>query len=196
MSSQTVESIAQLARERITELGEDVAGFTIPRLQALVPDALNNLCIKIAYREDYKNVRKEIAVSVINGIITVSDATILMDTVPLTGTLFLGGVYSRPHESYETLLSRLPTDTNHHALRNQKIHVKAVTTGALGTAGGSGGLAGTLDASFLATLSELPSRYDRELVDEVVALALNKVGGATPKTEERSPEIVLKQEGS
>lgn len=168
MSSLTRADIGEVARQR--------AGAPVserPRFEALVDDALKSLARKIARREDFEELRKEIAVTSVAGVITISDAAVLLDTLQLTGVLILNGARARWCE-YRDIELTLPKDTHYFAVRNRKLYVKEVTTGATGSCAHTG----TLEANYTPTLSELPASYDKELIDEVVLLAGGRTEGS------------------
>lgn len=166
MSSLTREQIGIIARGRTGAPVSERPGY-----EKLVDDALKALARKVARRDDYKELRKEINVTVASGVITISDASVILETVAETGVLVLNGAVSQPKERYGQLELSQPKDTHYHALRNRKIYVREITTGGLGSCAHTG----TLEANYTPTLSELPSVFDEELIDEVVALA---AGGA------------------
>jgi hypothetical protein len=141
---------------------------------SFVPAALKNLAVSVAGRsqnEEYQELQKDFDVTAAAGVITLTDATILHSWIVKTGQLVLGGIVAKPHEFYNEITIRQPADVYHFAMRNRKIYVKDITTGLLGTCTASG----TLTANRIPTLAESPDRYDQELVDEVVNLALSGV---------------------
>ena len=137
------------------------------RFQPLVDQALLSLSRRVARRDDYAELRKEIAVTSTSGVITVSDTSILLEMVDKTGILILNGIEVKWFERYDDLRTTMPTDIYYAALRNRKIYVKDITTGSLGATNQSG----TLDANYTPTLTELPQIYDEELLGEVIKLA-------------------------
>lgn len=173
MSSLTREQIGVIARRRT---GAPVAER--PRFEALVDDALKALARRIASREDFTEGQKEAAVSCVNGVITVSDDTLMLDTLaPPRGLLLINNVLAKPVRNFKALKARRDRSHYWYALLGRKIHVANVGDGQTGTAGGGGGLAGTLTANYTFSLAQMPPRYDEELIAEVVMLA---GGGGAP----------------
>lgn len=162
MSSLTVETISVIARRRLgTEASDSL------RFEPLVAQALISLSRKVARRDDLHELRKEIDVNCVNGIITLTDIQILLEMLDKTGVLILNDQETQWKERYDDLRATLPKDTYYAALRNRQIHVKSITTGNLNDAN----VTGTLDASYTPSLNQLPPAYDEELLDEVVKLA-------------------------
>lgn len=191
MSSLTALNFAQMARDRITEKSEAEAGFSVITIEGFVDDALNNLTVKVAGREDFRELQKSYSVTAAAGVIALPDATVLVDWLAQNGTLILGGKVFKALDSYYELTLRRATDTGWWTVHNRQIHIRDITTGTLGTCV----LTGTLVASNVPTLSELPARYERELVDELVKLTLGKVGiEARPAMMEAAKEPPVKLE--
>ena len=170
--------LATKAHQRMIEKG--MPTIDIPVLGSFIPEALKQQSEAIAYSDDRAELQKDLAVNCINGVITLTDATLLLNLIPLTATLLINGILSKPKPRYEDLLLQLPKDNYYHALKGRKIIVKEITTGTMGTAGGAG-LAGVLSANYLATLSEMPDRYDPALVDLLIKVARDGMTGETKK---------------
>lgn len=163
MSSLTREQVGIIARRRT---GAPVAER--PRYEALLDDALKALARRIAGRDDFTEGQKEAAVTVTSGVITVSDDTLLLDTLaPPRGVLLINGVIAKPVRNYKALLARRDRSHYWYAVQGRKIYVANVTTGALGAASATG----TLTANYTFTLAQMPPRYDEELIQVVVELA-------------------------
>jgi hypothetical protein len=173
--------LAQKAHQRMLEKGIPI--MDIPVLASFIPEALKQKSLAIAYSVDRSELQKEIVVSCVNGSITLSDATLLVDLIPTTGTLLINGALSKPKMRYEDLTVQLPKDNYYHALQGRKIIVKEIATGTLGSAGGGGGIAGTLYANYLATLAQMPDRYDPDLVDLLIKVAREGMTGEVKKGE-------------
>lgn len=179
MSSFDAQYFAEQARDRISEKSDVEAGVSVPVLISIVPDALNSLAVKVAGRDDYEELQKDVAVTAVSGVITIADTTVLIAWIVRTGQLVLNNVMAKPHESYDEITIRQPADVYHFAVRNRKIYVRDITTGLLGTCSQSG----TLTVNYVPTLALLPERYERELVDEIVRIALSKVGHSGERKE-------------
>lgn len=171
MSALSVAEIAVHVRRRL-----GLPPSAALRFQPLVAQALKSLARGIAVRDDYTEAQKDANASCVNGVIAVSDATLLLDTLaPPRGSLYIGGVIAKPARSLEAT-----RDRSHYwyRLSGRTIEVADVGTGALGAAGGAGGLAAVLTANYEFTLPEMPSRYDEELISEVERLARGGAGRA------------------
>jgi hypothetical protein len=163
LSSLTRDLIGVIARRRT---GADASER--PRYEALVDDALKALARRIAGRDDFTEGQKELGVTCTAGVITVSDDTLLLDTLaPPRGVLTIGGVIAKPVRNYKALAARRDRSTYWYALQGRKIYVANLTTGALGAASG----AGLLTANYNFSLALMPPRYDEELIAVVVELA-------------------------
>lgn len=168
--------MSALTREEIGMVAAKRAGAPVSersRFETMVDEALKSLARKVARRDDFEEMRKEIAVTAVAGVVTISDATLLLDTLQLTGVLILNGGRARWCE-YRDIELTLPKDSHYFAVRNRKLYVKEVTTGANGTCVHTG----TLEANYTPTLSELPASYDNELIGEVVVLAGGRAEGS------------------
>jgi hypothetical protein len=169
LSSLTVSEIAVHVRRRLGAKPADALRF-----QPLVAQALKSLAHKVSLRHDFEELQKEIAVTCTAGVVTLSDDSLLVDYSTLRrGTLLVGAVAAKPVRRYKALLATRDRSHYWYAVRNRKLYVADVTTGALGTAAGSG----TLNCSYVPTLLELPPRYDEELIAEVVLIARGATGG-------------------
>lgn len=167
MSSLSLEVIGETARNRL-----GLPPNEAPRLITMVPGALKSLALKVAYRSDFETLRKEINVNCVAGVITLADATLLVQVLLETGELILDGKVAEAAPSFHDLTLKLPTDVYRWTLRGStKIYVTDLITGALATVN----KAGTLTANYIATLLELPDSLDKDLIDEVVILGSGKV---------------------
>lgn len=164
------EQIALQARGLITERGEDVAGFTVPRLMLLVPLALKSLAQRVAYRADYEDMQADFVVTPVAGVFTLDDS-VLAERVTKTGELIIGGAAAKAHETFDALTARWPKDLRHYCVTGRQVHIKELTTGLLGTCV----TPGVLTANRIPPLDELLARYDAELAADTAALALSGV---------------------
>jgi hypothetical protein len=164
------EQIALQARALLTERGEAAVGFTVPRLMALVPLALKALAQRVAYRADYEDMQADFAVTPVAGVFTLDDS-ILAERVTKTGELVIGGAAAKAHETFDALTARWPKDLRHYCVTGRQVHIRELTTGALGTCV----TPGVLTASRIPTLAQLLARYDAELAADTAALALARM---------------------
>jgi len=179
LSSLSLEVIGETARNRLSLPPNEA-----PRLITMVPGALKSLALKVARRSDFETLRKEINVNCAAGVITLADATLLVQVLLETGELILDGKVAKAAPSYHDLTLKMPTDVYRWSLRApSKIYVTDLVTGALGTVN----KAGTLTFNYTPTLAEMPDSLDKELLDEVVILGSGKV--------EKSPAQPFGQEG-
>jgi hypothetical protein len=169
MSSLTREQIGIVARRRT---GAPVSER--PRYEALLDDALKSLARKVARRDDYTELRKQISVTCTGGVITLADDSVLYEVLAATGQLYLNNSPVKFVPRREDLNARLPADAYWGAVENRKVYVKDITTGSLGAANQTG----TLDANYAPTLAQYPPNYDEELIDEVVRLATGRAEAA------------------
>src|SRR5262245_5943063 len=105
MSAITATLIAETARQRL-----GWAASELPRLQAMIPSALKGLAVRVARREDYEALRTEIDVICTAGIITLNDASILVEVLLETGELLLDGRVAKSAPSYQGLTLKMPAD--------------------------------------------------------------------------------------
>ena len=182
MSAITAPIIARTARNRLGWSANEM-----PRLRAMIPTALKRLGIRVARRADCEALRKEIAITVVAGVITLTDTSILAEVLLETGELIVDSKFAKPAPSYQELTLRMPTDVYRWSLKTPtKIHVTDLTTGALGTVAKTG----TLAFNYWPTLTEMPDAYDPELIDIVVELAGGKVEEPTaPKLEKEDSGV-------
>lgn len=167
MSSLSLADIGEIARNRL-----GLPPNEAPRLVTMVPGALKSLALKVARRSDYATLRKEIAVNCVAGVITLADATILVQVLLETGELILDGKVAKAAPSFHDLTLKMPTDVYRWSLRGPtKIYVTDLVTGALNAVN----KAGTLTFNSIPTLAEMPDSLDKDLLDEVVILGSGKV---------------------
>jgi hypothetical protein len=179
LSTLTDTTLAIKAQQRLAK--SSGLAVEIPTLVSYITEALTSLSVAVAYRDDCRELQKDVNVSCVNGTIPLGDNSILIDLIPKTGVLVINGILSKPRERYEDLFLNLAKDTYHHALKGRKIIVKNVSDGTLGTAGGAGGIAGVLSANATFTLADFPPRYDPEIVDHLVKIAITKISGDIDK---------------
>lgn len=182
MSSLTREQIGVLARRRT---GADESER--PRFEALVDDALKSLARKVARRADFREFRKTVNVTSVSGVITLSDDTVLFETLAETGVLILNGVTVRWVARRADLTLKKPRDAYEASVAGRLIYVVDYPAGATGVVSQSG----TLECSCVLTLVQMPGNYDEELIDEVVRLS----GGKAEKSEVPALDGAAKGEG-
>lgn len=173
MSTLVADDIAEVVRGRLGLSANDV-----PRLITLIPGALQSLAYKVSRRGDRSLLVVEIDKTPVSGEIDLSDVAfdaILIDTYRMEGAIATqdeANVIFQNVSSLQKLRATMPVDTNYvwYLLRDRALIFRHPTTGALNTYATPLKLAG----SFIPTLANMPSVYDKEIEDELAMLAEGK----------------------
>lgn len=173
------ETAATRARAHITSEGEDNVGYTVPRIMALIPEALNRLGVKVSTSDDREEFQVTLTpgsgLTLAAGVATITDGTVIKNSIPMGGsvTVTASGVKSlaKPLPNYNALFANVvQADCFHYALLGVDIHFKDKSTGAVDVITGTG-VSISVTASRIPTLAQLSGRYQQELVDILAKVA-------------------------
>lgn len=187
------ETVATRAREHITDEGEADVGYTIPRIMALIPEALNRLGVKVAASEDREEFQVTLTpgsgLTLAAGVATITDDTVIKNSIPMGGsvTVTASGVtaIAKPLPNYNALFASVTqVDLWHYAMLGTAIHFKDKSTGAVDVITGTG-VSVSVTASRVPTLAQVKGRYQQELVEILAKVAREQL----KKTNEQLPPV-------
>jgi hypothetical protein len=167
---------AQRVLDRLTQNGEDASGLYLPDIEAMIPDALTRIAVRVAEGDSYAELQKDYALTITAGVADISTQPILMDYLN-QGIVLVGSVMAKWVPRFESLFgASVQSDVYHYAVRNRKLYFKNIADGSVTTLTASG----TGQFNYIPQISELPTRLESELTQELVNMVHER--GLTPPT--------------
>lgn len=171
----TRDQVAEKVIARLIEKGEKEDGILKPDVLSWIDEGLKRLARRVLDGPEYRELQKEISLSITAGKATISDSTVIVDSIPETGLVMVGSTIAKWKPRYQSLLqSSLQTDVYHYALRGNVLHFKD-TSGSLSFIGTATVLANFVPTTLnVSSTTDLPVRFENQLIDTLIEMSAEK----------------------